>query len=555
MRHPPNILVVEDRADWQGILYESVLRGGYIPHPATSYEEALDALDTKQFALAVVDPVLDMANRFNREGLSVVEKIRKVEPDMPVVIITGSFTRDMKASLQQLSPNSPVLYKENWDPVQFSDLINAFVGEQAAIRAGDDDLQPPFPAGQAEPRLSPPPAGSAINAPRVLLVENRDDWQNIVTNILNKAGCFWRIASNAQEALFELERESFHLVILDLKLQKATVPLSSSEGWLLLDHLVEVQPKTKVVILSGQAGPGDVADLLKNYPIIDFIEKKRFTTEAIQAAVEKATQAPELRIQTLGLFRLWRDGQLIDNWERPQSELVVKLLLVRRARTGRAVPADELITRLWPDSDEVSGRKKLLPLISNARRTLEPDIEPRDSNFILRTANGYFFELGGRIDWDLLDFRHHVQQGQLLTKAGQWAEAIAELEQGCALYKGDFLAEDRYDDWAINIRREIATEYRDLLVLLADAYAALGRYQEAIGPCELALQKDPLLESVYRRLMRFHACNHDKGQALRVYRDCLKLFEELFGESPTPATRRLHDAIANDEPMDCDGQE
>ncbi|MCB0211936.1 MAG: response regulator [Anaerolineae bacterium] len=554
MSHQPNILVVEDRADWQGILYESVLREGYTPHPATSYEEALSALDTKKFDLAIVDPVLDMANRFNREGLSVVEKIRKIEPDMPVVIITGSFTRDMKVSLQQLSPNSPVLYKENWDPVQFSHIIHEFVGEHSGIKPLSDDVQPQLPA-KTKPRLTPPTPDKAISAPRVLLVENREDWQNIVAGTLNDAGCFWRVAQSAQEALLELERESFHLVILDLKLQKANVPLSSSEGWLLLDHLVEVQPKTKVVILSGQAGPGDVADLLKNYPIIDFIEKQRFTSEAIRAAVEQATQAPELRIQTFGQFRLWRDGKLIDNWERSQAETVVKLLLVRRARAGRAVPADELITRLWPDSDELSGRKKLMPLISNARRTLEPDIEPRDSNFILRTANGYFFELSGHSNWDLLEFRRYLQQGRALAKAEQWSEAIAELERGRALYKGDFLAEDRYDDWAIEIRREIAIEYRDLLVLLADAYAALGRYQEAIVPCELALQKDPLLESVYRRLMRYHACNHDKGQALKVYRDCLKLFEELFGESPTPATRRLHEAIANDELLDCHGQE
>jgi hypothetical protein len=50
--------------------------------------------------------------------------------------------------------------------------------------------------------------------------------------------------------------------------------------------------------------------------------------------------------------------------------------------------------------------------------------------------------------------------------------------------------------------------------------------------------------------MRLHYYNHEKGQALKVYRDCLKLFEELFGEAPTPATTRLRDAIANDEPVE-----
>jgi DNA-binding SARP family transcriptional activator len=86
---------------------------------------------------------------------------------------------------------------------------------------------------------------------------------------------------------------------------------------------------------------------------------------------------------------------------------------------------------------------------------------------------------------------------------------------------------------------------------LADAYAALGRFPQAVDAGETALRKDPLLESVYCRLMRFHYCNGDKGQALKVYRDCLKVFEELFGESPTPATRQLYQAIANDEPVEC----
>ena len=548
MSKPLNVLVVEDRADWQGIQYESVLREGHTPVPATSYQEALAALDAHKFDLALVDPVLDTGNRFNREGLSVVEKIRKVQPDLPVIIVTGSFTADMKTSLQQLSPASPVISKESWDPVEFSALLQGCVGERTGLSV-------PPPAASLGPKVPWPdkavPPSKSLAAPRVLLVENREDWQAIVVNVLHEAGCFWRVAPSASEALLELERESFHLVILDLKLQQASLPLSSSEGWLLLDHLVEAQPKIKILILSGHAGPGDVADLLKHYPIIDFIEKQRFRADAIKKAIEQATQAPELRIQTFGQFRLWRDGQRIASWERPQAEQVVKLLLASRAKGGRAVPADELITRLWPDDDPVSGRKKLLPLISNARRTLEPDIEPRDSNFILRSANGYFFELTGRTRWDLLEFRASLQRGRELGRAKQWVAAITELEHGRGLYKGDFLAEDPYEDWAIELRREIVAEYRDLLLMLADAYAALARYREAIAPCELALQKDPLLESVYRRLMRYHACNQDKGQALKVYRDCLKLFEELFGESPTPATRRLYEAIANDEGLDC----
>lgn len=550
MPHQANILVVEDREDWQEIVCQAILAEGHVPYRALSYREALEILETHQIDLAVIDPVLDRTNRFNRDGLSVIQKLNETQTGIPVIVVTGSLTHDLKASLQHLSPDTPVVAKERWNPADFHHLVQQVIGARQQVVPAAEMDQPTLDAEAISLPL-PPASEQAVGRPRVLLVENRADWQNIVAGVLAEAGYFWRLADTAQAALLEMEKESYHLVILDLKLRETNLPLRSNEGWLLLDYLVEARPKTKVLILSGRAGPSDVAALLTDYPIVGFVEKQNFTPQAIYQAVAQTVQAPELRIRTFGQFRLWRDSQAIGVWERPQAETVVKLLLVRRARGGRAVSADELITWLWPDSDEESGRKKLLPLISNARRTLEPDIEPRDSNFILRSANGYFFELSGGVTWDLADFRACLQAGRQLVEAERWSEAVAELEQGRSLYRGDFLAEDRYAEWAIEVRREIAADYRDLLMLLADGHAALGNYIEAIQVCEAALRKDPLLESVYRRLMRLHYCNGEKGQALKVYRDCLTLFEELFGESPTPATRQLYDVIANDEAIEC----
>jgi DNA-binding SARP family transcriptional activator len=464
------------------------------------------------------------------------------------MVITGSLTHDLKASLQHLYPGAPVLFKESWDATEFSHLVDQLMGASQTPETHNPEQLDKTPA--AAPETVPQP-GRAKSRTRVMLVENREDWQQIVTAVLDEAGCFWRIARTAQEALREMEQESFHLIILDLKLQQQALPLRSTEGWLLLDYLVEAQPKTKIVVLSGKASPGDVAELLTHYPIITFIEKQSFTPQALRDVLAQAVHSPDLRLQTFGQFRLWRDGQAIEVWERPQAETVLKLLLIRRARGGRAVAADELITRLWPDSDEEGGRKKLLPLISNARRTLEPDIEPRDSHFIIRSSNGYFFDLGEGVTWDLLSFREHLRQGRRLAREERWAEAAVELEKGRTLYRGDFLVEDRYTDWVIDMRREIATDFNDLLTLLADVYAAMGYYPQAIEAGEAALRKDPLLEGVYRRLMRFHYCQGEKGQALRVYRDCLKLFEELFGESPTLTTRELYQAIADDQPVEC----
>lgn len=547
-----NVLVVEDRVDWQEIVCEAVSDRGFQPHRAASYQEAIDALEALQFDLAIIDPVLDRTNPFNRAGVSVLQKIRQKQPSMPVIVVTGSFTPDIKASLEIICPGAPVFFKESWSPNDFGEALLQHLQDDHAPATSEASTLTIASHPNNSSRSAPPSAHQMLGRARVLVVENRTDWQDILADMLAEEGCFWRVARNAEEALLEMERENFHLIVLDLKLQANELPLRSSEGWLLLEHLREAHPKTKVVIISGRATAGDAADLLTGYDnILGFIDKQRYNRQTILEMIAKATQAPELRIQTFGQFRLWRDGQAIPGWDRPQAETIAKLLLVRRATGGRAITSEELIIRLWPESDEVSGRKKLLPLISNARATLEPDIEPRDSNFILRSANGYFFDLSGQVTWDLLEFREYLANGYTLFQAGDWAAAITELEKGAKLVTGDFLAEDRYADWAMAARHDIATQYRDLLIYLGDACAALGRYSQAINACELALRKDPLLESLYRRLMRFHACSGEKGQALKVYRDCLVLFEEMFEESPTPATRQLHAAIANDEPIEC----
>jgi DNA-binding SARP family transcriptional activator/FixJ family two-component response regulator len=386
---------------------------------------------------------------------------------------------------------------------------------------------------------------------RVLVVEDEPEWQAMVAEVLADEKHTCRLAGTYQAALAFLDKESFNVVFLDMMLAEFDLPVRGGSGWKLLDYLVEQRPRTKVIVLSGRATAGEAARLVRDYPIAAFIDKSEPDVEAqIVKAVRLALQLPSLRIQSFGQFKIWRDGQLIDHWERGQAETVVKLLLIRRAGGGQAVSPDELIEWLWPETDPCSGRKNLLPLLSNARRMLEPAIEPRDSNFILRSSAGYYFELGDNVTWDVLDFRRLAREGAAHQRAGKAEAAIAAYEAARALVAGDFMAEDRYAAWAIPQRQVLQNEYRDLLADLAEAYAAQGRYADAICAGEAALEVDPLLESVYRQLMRYHYLAGDKGQALKVYRNCAKLFDELFGEGPTPQTRHLFEAISNNATLE-----
>ncbi len=386
---------------------------------------------------------------------------------------------------------------------------------------------------------------------RVLIVEDETEWQNIVIELVTDEGHTCCVANSYESALARLGQESFNVVFLDMMLHEFDQSVRGGSGWRLLNYLVEQYPRTKIIIFSGRATAGDAAKLVREYAITTFIDKGELDVEdQILQAVRQALQAPSLRIQTLGQFNLWRNGQLIDPWEQAQAKTLVKLLLARRAAGERAVSPDELVGWLWSEADEESGRKKLLPLINSARHALEPDIEPQDSNFILRSSSGYYFDLSGDVTWDVLDLRQRLQEASARQREGDLAAAVSAYEAARALYADDFMAEDRYAPWAIPQRQALQTEYRDALSALAEAYAGLGRYADAIRAAEAALGVDPLIESVYRQLMRYHYRAGDKAKALKVYRDCEKLFGELFGEGLAPQTRQLFTAISNDAQLE-----
>lgn len=388
-------------------------------------------------------------------------------------------------------------------------------------------------------------------AARVLIVEDEPEWQNIVRELMSDEGHICHAADSYDSALTQLGQESYSVIFLDMVLHEFDKSARGSAGWRLLDYLVEQRPRTRIIILSGRATAGDAARLVRDYPITAFIDKGEPDVETqIVNAVRQALQAPPLRIQTFGQFNLWRKEQLIDPWDPPQAKTVVKVLLAHRAAGEQAVSPDELIEWLWPRSDPATGRKQLLPLINAARRMIEPDREPQDSNFILRSSSGYYFDLSGDVTWDARVFRQLIGEANARQRAGDWAAACAAYEAARALYVDDFLAEDRYAAWAMPQRQAFQTEYRDMLASLAQVYAALGRYAEAIQAASTALQVDPLCESVYRQLMRYHYQAGNKAQALKVYRDCEKLFGELFGEKLSPQTRRLFDAISSDARID-----
>ena len=429
MATSPNILVVEGDKKWQQTLCDILDAEGHKPYPAATHREVEQIVKDQPFDVAIVNPILSTSKGFSPKDLLMLQKIRQLNPDVEVIVVSHPLTQEVRESISQIYPALPFLSKERWDKNYFISLVKSFAGE--GPNTDDKRLRSILERSRYGTRpLTPPTLEHGVGNPRVLCVEGRQDWQKIFIELFNSEKYYWRMATTPDHAWRTLENESFHLLIINENYLPTPGGKIESQ---LLDYLVEFRPKTKVLIICNADLSGEKRNKLADYSIVvGFLDKQAFDPDTVKNAVTQATQAPKLIIESFGLLKVWRGHEQIGHWPSPQAETLFKILLTRQANGGQAVSARDLVTMLWPQPD-IEDYNKLLPLINDVRLTLEPGIEPRETNFVLRSSTGYHLDIGGQVEWDVLEFRELRKQGKYFIDLQQWDKGARCLGKGASL--------------------------------------------------------------------------------------------------------------------------
>jgi DNA-binding SARP family transcriptional activator len=247
-----------------------------------------------------------------------------------------------------------------------------------------------------------------------------------------------------------------------------------------------------------------------------------------------------LTIASLGDFQLWRELTPIpgDAWPTQKSKSLFKILLSAR---GQLVTTEQLMEWLWPDLLPSKARNNLWVAVSQARRVLEPELPPRGaSSFLISTDVGYRLALGEAIQWDVEAFLAATARLQ----ANLPSEArLALLEEAQACYNGDYLVEDRYEEWALPLREELQRLYLKLLLELGECYAEAGRYEDAATQARAVLAREVAAEPAYQALMRYAYFMGDQRTALQTYDACVRVLRSELDAKPLAFTTELYRQI------------
>jgi DNA-binding NtrC family response regulator len=105
---PSKILVVDDEAIIQTLLYEVLTEEGYEVTTANNGKEGIDFLEKSKFDLVITDIVMPVMN-----GIEVLLAAKRIDMTYPVIVITGYHSVD---SVGRPSRNGRLLSSSSGSP-------------------------------------------------------------------------------------------------------------------------------------------------------------------------------------------------------------------------------------------------------------------------------------------------------------------------------------------------------------------------------------------------------------------------------------------------------
>jgi len=166
---------------------------------------------------------------------------------------------------------------------------------------------------------------------------------------------------------------------------------------------------------------------------------------------------------------------------------------------------------------------------------------------VVHCGGAYRINRDLRLWLDVDEFDSRVKSGCRFEDAGEIDQATRDYECAGELYRGDFLADDPYEDWAALSRERLRLAHLDALGRLSNLYFNAGHYTACASLCQRIIERDPCREDAHRRLMRCYSRQGQPHLALMQYRICARALADELGVETDPATMELHQNIRRHE--------
>ena len=194
-----------------------------------------------------------------------------------------------------------------------------------------------------------------------------------------------------------------------------------------------------------------------------------------------------------------------------------------------AVTKEQVGAILWTETPNIQALKaRFKNEIYRLRKAVGRDVIIFDDEY-------YRFNHQMDYEYDVDAFDSHLLRAHKTSDA---AARIEHLQKAVDLVHGPYLA-DLDADWAVPERERLWLAYGSALEELAYSYLDMGRLEDCLSICQMALKRDRFHEAIYQIEMRAYAVLGDRSAIARRYQACVAVMGEL-GIPTSGETERIY---------------
>ena len=179
------------------------------------------------------------------------------------------------------------------------------------------------------------------------------------------------------------------------------------------------------------------------------------------------------------------------------------------------VHSEVLMEAFWPSAEPKAARNNLHVAIYGLRRSFEDC--GCSTQHVVFDSDFYGFATNLTIATDVDAFEAAATRGAASDERGNTGGAITAYREALSLYRGAYVENDPYAEWAQNERRRLHGRLCRLLDDLSRLELGLGDLGACVATAMRLIEIDPYDEIAHRRLMRAYARMGRHHLAIEAY--------------------------------------
>ena len=223
----------------------------------------------------------------------------------------------------------------------------------------------------------------------------------------------------------------------------------------------------------------------------------------------------------------------------PRQRAVLAVLAIH---PNQLVSVDRLVDHIWGEHSPATAVHTVRVFVSRLRQAMSTA-----GDRLMTRPPGYVLELKlDELDADRFERLYELGRGALA--AGRAEDAVANLTQAQALWRGPPLAEFTYEPFAQGAIARLDELRLNAGEDLIEAQLAVGRHEQVVSELEVLIREHPFRERPRGQLMvALYRCGR-QAQALEAFQQARRALVEELAVEPGEALRELEQAILRQDP-------